>query len=66
MAENMEALEREIAALIREHVEIGYELLPGGVVNPDSIGVSAYGAAHVVVHRLRKEFCSADHGKETR
>ncbi len=47
-----EALEREVAALIREHVGVGYELLPGGFADPDTIHVYAEGAAHMVVFRL--------------
>jgi len=48
-----ETIERRVAALIAEHVVIGYALCPGGLADPDTIGVSsAAGAAHVVVHAL--------------
>lgn len=47
-----EKLEHEIAGIIAEHVTIGYRLDPGGTVNPDTIVVTALGAAHVVLHRL--------------
>jgi hypothetical protein len=42
--------EEEIAALIREHVEVGYTLGEGGLVDPDTIFVNAAGAAHVIAH----------------
>jgi hypothetical protein len=44
--------EEEIAALILEHVEVGYTLGEGGLVDPDTIFVSTAGAAHVIAHRL--------------
>jgi hypothetical protein len=47
-----EKLEHEIAGIIAENVTIGYRLDPGGTVNPDTIFVTALGAAHVVLHRL--------------
>ena len=49
-----DTLEHQIAALIAEHVTIGYELGPDGRVNPDTIFVAGtLGAAHVVIHALR-------------
>jgi hypothetical protein len=49
-----EKLEREVAALICEHVTIGYSFAKngGGLVDPETIFVMAEGAAHVIVHRL--------------
>jgi hypothetical protein len=53
MSDEREKLEHKIAALIAEHVTIGYQLRPDGLVDPDTIRVfSALGAAHVVVHAL--------------
>jgi hypothetical protein len=51
----MNPLEDKIAAIIAEHVEIGYELRPDGLVDPSTIGVTgAHGAAHMVIHELSK------------
>lgn len=44
--------EEQLANLIAEHVTIVYELGEGGKVDPDTIGVTALGAAHVVMRRL--------------
>jgi hypothetical protein len=44
--------EETIAALIREHVEVGYTLGEGGLVDPDTIFVNAAGAAHVIHHAV--------------
>jgi len=44
--------EEEIAALIREHVEVGYTLGEGGLVDPETIFVNAAGAAHVIHHAV--------------
>jgi hypothetical protein len=44
--------EGEIAALIREHVEVGYTLGDGGLVDPGTIFVNAVGAAHAIHHAV--------------
>lgn len=45
-----EELERRLAALIAEHVEIGYTLRPDGLVDPDTIKITgATGAASVAI-----------------
>lgn len=46
--------ESELAELIKDHVNIGYELLPGGVVDPTTIFITTLAAAHVVLHKLRE------------
>jgi hypothetical protein len=47
-----DALAREIAELIAEHVGVGYEYDNDGHIDTDTIRVYALGAAHVVIHRL--------------
>lgn len=63
----MEKLERELAAIIAEHVTIGYRLDPGGVVNPDTIHVSsALGAAHMAIHFLKQASAAGGRGASVR
>ena len=50
-----DALAREIAELIAEHVGVGYEYDKDGHVDTDTIRVYALGAAHVVIHKLREK-----------
>jgi hypothetical protein len=47
-----EALEREVAELIREHAAIGYSFKDNHEIDGDTLRIYAMGAAHVVVHRL--------------
>lgn len=50
-----EALERQLAPIIAEYVEIGYVLGPDGRVDPDTIRVSgAMVAAHRAIHFLKQ------------
>lgn len=50
-----ELLERKLAPIIAEHVEIGYTLRPDGLVDPDTIRVTgAMGAAHMAIHFMKQ------------
>lgn len=58
-----ETLERELAPIIAEHVEIGYTLRPDGLVDPETIRVTgAMGAAHMAIHFLKERMTGANSG----
>ncbi len=55
-----EILERKLAELLKEHIEIGYVLRPDGLVDPDTIKVTgAMGAAHMAIHFLKQQMIGA-------